>query len=100
MTKQTRRPPVGFLFLLLSLFLFGFYVLSDSLGPQEVTYATVEELFAAEQVESFWVDDGDILYLNLVDGSTVTNELGSTELFRTELGELIHAQKEAGILSD
>ncbi len=100
MTKQTRRPPVGFLFLLLSLFLFGFYALSDSLGPQEVTYATVEELFAAEQVESFWVDDGDILYLNLVDGSTVTNELGSTELFRTELGELIHAQKEAGILSD
>ncbi len=100
MTKQTRRPPVGFLFLILSLFLFGFYALSDSLGPQEVTYATVEELFAAEQVESFWVDDGDILYLNLVDGSTVTNELGSTELFRTELGELIHAQKEAGILVD
>ena len=91
---------MGFLFLILSLLIICSYAISAGLGPQEVTYATVEELFHAQQVESFWVDDGDTLYLNLADGSTVKNELGSTELFRTELGDLIRQQKEAGILSD
>ena len=91
---------MGFYFLILSLLILAFYVFSSTLGPQIVTYATVEELFRAEQVDSFWVDDGDTLYLNLRDGSTVKNELGSTELFRAELGELIRQQKEAGILSD
>ncbi|MBR3705245.1 MAG: ATP-dependent zinc metalloprotease FtsH, partial [Oscillospiraceae bacterium] len=100
MTKQTRRPSMGFYFLILSLLILAFYVFSTTLGPQSVTYATVEKLFHEEQVESFWVDDGDTLYLNLRDASTVKNELGSTELFRVELGELIRAQKEAGILSD
>ena len=99
-TKQPRRPSFGFLFLILTVLILAFYTLSESLGPQSVTYATVEQLFHEEQVDSFWVDDGDILYLNLLDGSTVKNELGSTELFRTELGELIRQQKEAGILSD
>ena len=91
---------MGFFFLIFSLLIFGSYLISASLGPQEVTYAEVEDLFHAEQVVSFWVDDGDDLYLNLADGTTVKNELGSAELFRTELGELIRQQKEAGILSD
>ena len=100
MTKQTKRPSMGFFFLIFSLLIIAFYAFSVGLGPQEVTYAMVEDLFRAEQVESFWVDDGDTLYLNLLDGTTVKNELGSTELFRAELGDLIRAQKEAGILVD
>ena len=100
MTKQTRRPSLGFYFLILSLLILAFYVLSSQLGPQNVSYAKVEELFRGEQVSSFWVDDGDILYLNLKNGTTVKNELGSTELFRTELGELIRQQKADGILTD
>ena len=91
---------MGFYFLILFLLILAFSVLPSLFGPQSVTYADVEELFRAEQVESFWVDDGDILYLNLTNGATVKNELGSTELFRQELGELIRAQKEAGILLD
>lgn len=100
MTKQTRRPSLGLYFLILSLLILAFYVLSSQFGPQTVSYATVEELFRGEQVVSFWVDDGDILYLNLKNGATVKNELGSTELFRAELGELIRQQKDAGILTD
>ena len=100
MTKQTRRPSFGFLFLLLSLLIFAFSSFSDLFGPAAVTYAEVQTLFETEQVESFLVQDGDTLYLNLKSGTTVKNELGSTELFRSELGELIRQQKEAGILSD
>ncbi len=91
---------MGFYFLILSLLILVFYLFSTSFGPQSVTYATVEQLFYQEQVESFWVDDGDILFLNLHNGSTVKNELGSTDLFRAELGDLIRQQKDDGILSD
>ena len=65
MTKQTRRPGFGFYFLMLSLLIFGFYTISDQFGPETVTYAEVETLFESEQVVSFFVQDGDILYLNL-----------------------------------
>ena len=100
MTKQTRRPSFGFLFLLLSLLIFAFSSFSDLFGPAAVTYAEVQTLFETEQVESFQVQDGDLLYLNLKNGTTVKNELGSTELFRAELGDLIAEQKAAGILVD
>ena len=100
MTKQTRRPNFGFIFLLLSLLILAFYSFSDLLGPASVTYAEVQTLFESEQVESFLVQDGDTLFLNLKDGTTVKNELGSTELFRAELGGLIAQQRAAGIIVD
>ena len=100
MTKQTRRPSFGFLFLLLSLLIFAFSSFSDLFGPAAVTYAEVQTLFESEQVESFQVQDGDLLYLNLKNGTTVKNELGSTEMFRAELGDLIAEQRAAGILVD
>ncbi|MDE6934150.1 MAG: ATP-dependent zinc metalloprotease FtsH [Oscillospiraceae bacterium] len=65
-----------------------------------VSYAQVEDLFRREQVQSFYVKDGSELYLSLRDGATVRNELGSTDRFREELGELIREQKAAGILVD
>ena len=100
MTKQTRRPSFGYLFLLLSLLIFAFSSFSDLFGPAAVTYAEVQTLFETEQVESFQVQDGDLLYLNLKNGTTVKNELGSTEMFRAELGDLIAEQRAAGILVD
>ena len=65
-----------------------------------MTYAQVEDLFQREQVTSFYVRDGSQLYLNLQDGTTVTNTLGSVESFREELGDLIRQQKADGILTD
>ncbi|MCI9215133.1 MAG: ATP-dependent zinc metalloprotease FtsH [Oscillospiraceae bacterium] len=65
-----------------------------------VSYAQVEDLFRREQVQSFYVKDGSELYLSLRDGATVRNELGSTDRFREDLGELIREQKAAGILVD
>ncbi len=91
---------MGLYFLIISLLLLAFYGFSDAFGPETVTYAKVEELFRTEQVKSFIVDDGDMLYLHLRDDSVVKNELGSTDRFRDELGGLIRQQKEAGILVD
>ena len=100
MTKQTRRPGMGFYFLILTLIVFGFYFISGLFGPESISYAQVETLFEQEQVVSFTVEDGDLLYLKLKNGAVVQNELGSPERFRDELGELIRSQKAAGILED
>jgi cell division protease FtsH len=100
LTKQRNRPGVGVYFALILLLLCGYYLFFDTLRVPAVSYAQAEELFRREQVQSFYVKDGSELYLSLRDGTTVRNELGSTDRFREELGELIREQKAAGILVD
>ena len=100
MTKQTRRPGMGLYFMAAIVLLLAFYAFSGSMGSTGITYAQVQDLFQREQVKSFYVKDGTDLYLNLQDGSTVRNELGSVEAFREDLGDLIQEQKAQGILVD
>ena len=100
MTKQTKRPGMGLYLIPILLLLVAYYALSGSNRAPAVTYAQVEDLFRREQVESFYVQDGDSLYLNLKDGTVVYNELGSVESFREELGGLIQDQKDRGVLAD
>ena len=100
MTKQTRNPGMGLYFLAIILLLLAYYAFASGDRTPTVTYAQVEDLFQREQVTSFYVRDGSQLYLNLQDGTTVTNTLGSVESFREELGDLIRQQKADGILTD
>ena len=100
MTKQRNRPGVGVYFALILLLLCGYYLFFDTLRVPAVSYAQAEDLFRREQVQSFYVKNGSELYLSLRDGTTVRNELGSTDRFREDLGELIREQKAAGILVD
>ena len=100
MTKQTKNPGMGLYFLAIILLLLAYYAFAGGDRTPTVTYAQVEDLFQREQVTSFYVRDGSQLYLNLQDGTTVTNTLGSVESFREELGDLIRLQKADGILTD
>ena len=100
MTKQTKNPGMGLYFLAIILLLLAYYAFAGGDRTPTATYAQVEDLFQREQVTSFYVRDGNQLYLNLQDGTTVTNTLGSVESFREELGDLIRQQKADGILTD
>ena len=100
MTKQTKNPGMGLYFLAIILLLLAYYAFAGGDRTPMVTYAQVEDLFQQGQVTSFYVRDGSQLYLNLQDGTTVTNTLGSVESFREELGDLIRQQKADGILTD
>jgi cell division protease FtsH len=91
---------MGLYLAVILLLLCGYYLFFGALRTPKISYAQVEELFRREQVASFFVKDGDELYLNLKDGSTVRNDLGSAERFRAELGGLIQEQKAAGVLAD
>ncbi len=100
MTKQRNRPGMGIYFIVLLLLLCAYYVFFGTTRSPEVSYAQVRDLFRQEQVQSFVIQDGDELYLTLKDGATVHNELGSTELFWGELGDLIRDQKDRNVLVD
>ena len=100
MTKPKNRPGMGFYFAVMLLLLCAYSFFFGSLRTPAISYAQVENLFRQEQVASFYVKDGNQLYLTLKDGSSYRNNLGSVELFRLELGELIQNQKDAGILTD
>ena len=89
---------MGIYFIILLLLLCGYYVVFGTSRTPDISYAQVRELFLREQVQSFVIQDGDELYLNLKDGSAVHNELGSTELFWEELGDLIRDQKDRNVL--
>ena len=98
--KQVRRPGMGIYFALIVLLLAAYYFLYGSTGASTVSFAQVETLFEKGKVTSFSIRDGNDLYLNLQDGTTVHNELGSTDLFWSRLGPLIQEQKRVGILAD
>ncbi len=102
MRKEGRGPSLGLYFVLLLLMLGAYYIFFSTGRTQEVSYSQVEDLFRLEQVESFYVKDGNQLYLKLKGGLTVRNQLGDTYLFRTELGELIeaHAPQDASERGD
>ena len=100
MTNHTKRPGMGLYFAAILLLLGAYYFFYGSMGIPAVTFAQVETLFEDGKVISFSIRDGNDLYLNLTDGSTVHNQLGSTDLFWSRLGSLIQEQKHAGILSD
>ena len=61
------------------------------------------ELFENEQVKSFTIQDG-LLTMNLYEpyegSEKVEHELGSMDIFRSDLGDLIDEQREAGILQE
>ena len=100
MTKQAKRPGMGFYLTAVILLLLAYYVFYGSAGHPSVTYAQVKDLFRLEQVESFYVRNGSELYLNLRNGTTVQNQLGSVDAFREDLGGLIEDQTDRGVLAD
>ena len=71
------------------------------IGNSGLTYSQVVQLFRAEQVRSFTVQD-DRIYLNLyapVNGDdAIVATLADAESFRQEMWETLQAQSEAGIL--
>jgi len=98
---KTRR----FLFfvMLCALLLVALYSLTAGRAQEPVSYSKAVSLFEQEIVQSFSTKD-DTLTMELrkpYNGeTTITCKLASTEYFREDLGDLIRAQKAAGILEE
>ena len=79
----------------------------NSVPTDSLLYSQVVELFKNEQVREFKVDEDNTLTMNVrvtnKDGTegeaTLTYQLSDIDMFREDLGELIEAQHEAGIIT-
>ena len=75
------------------------YMLSMGAKSQEINYSDVVSLFEQEQVSEFEYNDGT-LTMRLQDQSMVTAKVPYLSIFVDDLGELIRAQHEEGILKN
>ncbi len=76
-----------------------------STQSKDLNFSDIIKYFNEEQVEEFYVDDDNMLYLTLKSetpeqkGAEVRYELRSLELFEAYLGDTIREQHEKGIIS-
>ena len=104
-SKTPRRRDIGFYALILILLLSTIYLLTmqNNGTSTDLEYSEVLQLFKQEEVKSFVLED-DTLYLELYseynNTTSATCKLYSINIFYNDLGELIQAQQDSGILTE
>ena len=98
--KGSMRGGILFYLLIILMLLWSFSVASRPQTEDYVDYSQVVAYFTGEEVTEFTVGEGDVLTLKLADGTVCYHALADVESFRADLGELILAQQQAGILED
>ena len=92
-------PMLVYLMLLIAVFSWASGLFTQS--QDQIPYSEVLKLFENQQVKSFEVDD-NVITMNLYEPyggqSTVTAVLADTDRFRSEMDDLFHEQRNAGVL--
>ena len=93
-----KRKPFSVLFylLILGLVFWLLFRMFSGVG-NEIAYSKVVDMFHQQEVKSFVLED-DVIYLELHDGSSLRTGLPDSQSFREEMGALIQAQQQTGIL--
>ncbi len=95
--KKSSFRGIGFYIIVLVFLIGTIAVLYNSNQPEEPVYSEIISLFEEEKVSKF-VIDGEKMLLELRDGSQVSWTVPSWTLFFDDVGDLITAQRESGIL--
>ena len=97
MKQQTKGKSIIIYLLILAVLFFGISML---MGGQQntVSYSTVVSCFREERVARFTVDGGNVLTLELTDGTVCRHALADVDAFRQELGPLFEEQSGRGVL--
>ena len=104
MTRQNRMSNFSFLFLALIIMLCASWLWQAETRQPQLDYSQVRQLFYQEKVESFTIDSGYTLTMNLreerEDGvKTLRYHLYDFQLFYDDLDELVRTQHARGILT-
>lgn len=101
--QKNRARDLGFYMLIMIILLATVFTMTSPDNIASYVYSDIVELFEQEKVESFTLTGNDLV-LTLRDKpegeNVVTYDLFDVDWFREDLGELIKAQREAGILTD
>ncbi|WP_417092364.1 ATP-dependent zinc metalloprotease FtsH [Intestinimonas timonensis] len=99
MKKFTLRD-AAFYALILVILVGTLWTLQNMNTGEKTTYAQVRRALEQQQVETVLVDTNNNLILGLKDGSTLTYELYSFELFYQDFNDTVVKQWRAGIITD
>ena len=99
MKKFTLRD-AAFYALILVILVGTLWTLQNMNTGEKTTYAQVRRALEQQQVETVLVDKNNNLILGLKDGSTLTYELYSFELFYHDFNDTVVKQWRAGIITD
>ena len=99
MKKFTLRD-AAFYALILVILVGTLWTLQNMNTGEKPTYAQVRRALEQQQVETVVVDKNNNLILGLKDGTTLTYELYSFELFYRDFNDLVVNQWRAGIITD
>ena len=99
MKKFTLRD-AAFYALVLVILVGTLWTLQNMNAGEKATYAQVRRALEQQQVERLRVDKDNNLYLELQDGTTMTYQLQSFELFYQDFNDLVVNQWRANIIQD
>ena len=99
MKKFTLRD-AAFYALILVILVGTLWTLQNMNTGEKPTYAQVRRALEQQQVETLMVDKNNNLTMLLKDGSTLTYELYSFELFYEDFNDTVVNQWRAGIITD
>ena len=88
---------MGFYFIVLIVLIGTVGVLLSKSPSNQPIYSDIVRLFEEEKVKEFVIDDS-VLTATLYDGSTVVYSIPYLDLFFDELGDLISAQRQSGVI--
>ena len=86
--------------IIFAVLIWAFTSFGNANQANKVSFARMNDYFLQEEVTAFEVSDNKTVTLLLKDGSYKYHDLADLDLFEAHLGELIRAQKEAGIITD
>ena len=86
--------------ILFAVLAWAFSAFGNAAGANRITFAQLVDYFQQEEVTAFEVDKQNRISVQLKDGAVKYHELSDLMLLEENLGDLIRAQKEAGIITD
>ena len=103
MTKQYRRSNLSFAFLALVILLCISWLWQADTRDQQLAYSEVRQLFLQEKVETFEIDSGGTLTMQLRekinDSDVVRYQLYDFQLFYDDLNQLVQEQYAKGVIT-
>ena len=86
--------------IIFAVLIWAFSAFGSANQANKITFAQMSDYFLREEVTAFEVSDNKTVTLLLKDGSYLYHDLADLGLFEEHLGDLVRAQKAAGIITD
>ena len=97
--KSNRKLVLFYVFFIVAIIIIGTLAASDSSGDK-LTYSDIKQYFTEKQVDSFIVDEDNVLILKLKNKKVIEYKLKYFDVFYEDLNEIIDEQYKDGTITE